>query len=178
MPWGLKRYYGTGSLHFITWSCYRRKPLLGNPARRDLLLTVLELMRVRYRFAVIGYVVMPEHVHLLISESWIGDPSKVIQAVKLSVSRRLAIAGECSGRFWQSRFYDFNLWGQQKEVEKLKYMHRNPGSPASPLLACWGGSRWCADWWRARRIGGGVATAPMPTERRDWFRSTIGLGGR
>jgi hypothetical protein len=60
MPWGLKRYYGTGSLHFITWSCYRRKPLLGNPARRDLLLTVLDRMRVRYRFAVIGYVVMPE----------------------------------------------------------------------------------------------------------------------
>jgi putative transposase len=136
MPWGLKRYYGTGSLHFITWSCYRRKPLLGNPARRDLVLTVLELMRVRYRFAVIGYVVMPEHVHLLISEplisepmiseAWIGDPSKIIQAVKLSVSRRLAIGGEFSGRFWQSRFYDFNLWGQQKEVEKLKYMHRNP----------------------------------------------------
>ena len=97
MPWGLKRYYGTGSLHFITWSCYRRKPLLGTPARRDLLLTLLERMRVRYRFAVIGYVVMPEHVHLSISEPLIGDPSKIIQAVKLSVSRRLAIAGEFSG---------------------------------------------------------------------------------
>ena len=136
MPWGLKRYYGTGSLHFITWSCYRRKPLLSTPARRDLVLAVLELMRVRYRFAVIGYVVMPEHVHLLISEPLIsepligepsiGDPSKIIQAVKLSVSRRLAFGGEFSGRFWQRRFYDFNLWGQQKEVEKLKYMHRNP----------------------------------------------------
>ena len=57
MPWGLKRYYGTGSLHFITWSCYRRKPLPGNPERRDLVLTVLELMRVRYHFAVIDYVV-------------------------------------------------------------------------------------------------------------------------
>ena len=140
MPWGLKRYYGTGSLHFITWSCYRRRPLLGNPARRDLLLAVLELIRIRYRFVVIGYVVMPEHVHLLISEPFIselttGDPSKIVQAVKLSVSRRLAIGGEFSGRFWQSRFYDFNLWGQRKEVEKLKYMHRNPvvrGLVASP----------------------------------------------
>ena len=91
-------HYGTGSLHFITWSCYRRKPLLGNPARRDLVLAVLERMRVRYRSAVIGYVVMPEHVHLLISEPMIsepmigepmiGDPSKIIQAVKLRVSRR------------------------------------------------------------------------------------------
>jgi len=69
---------------------------------------------------------MPEHVHLLISEPLIGDPSKIVQAVKLSVSRRLAIADEFSGRFWQSRFYDFNLWGQLKEFEKLKYMHRNP----------------------------------------------------
>jgi putative transposase len=103
MPWGLKRYYGTGDLHFITWSCYRRRPLLDNPARRDLLLAALELMRVRYRFAVIGYVVMPEHVHLLISEPLIGDPSKIVQAVKLSVFRRLAISGEFSGRFWQSR---------------------------------------------------------------------------
>jgi putative transposase len=135
MPRGLKRYYGTGSLHFITWSCYRCKPLLANLVRRDLVLDVLELMRIRYRFAVIGCVVMPEHVHLLISEPLIGDPSKIVQAVKLSVSRRLAIAVEFSGRFWQSRFYDFNLWGQQKEVEKLKYMHLNPvvrGLVASP----------------------------------------------
>jgi putative transposase len=135
MPWGLKRYYGTGALHFITWSCYQRTRLLGSSARRDLVLAVLELMRVRYRFAVIGYVVMPEHVHLLISEPLIGDPSKIIQAVKLSVSRRLAIGGEFCGRFWQSRFYDFNLWSQQKEIEKLKYMHRNPvvrGLVASP----------------------------------------------
>src|SRR5271154_4930162 len=102
MPWGLKRYSRPGSLHFIPSFCYRRKPLLGNPARRDLVLTVLELMRVRYRFAVSGYVVMPEHVHLLISEPLIGDPSKIIQAVKLSVSRRLAIGDKFSGRFWQS----------------------------------------------------------------------------
>jgi putative transposase len=163
MPWGLKRYYGTGSLHFITWSCYRRKPLLDNPARRDLLLAVLELMRVRYRFAVIGYVVMPDHVHLLISEPLIGDPSKIVQAVKLSVSRRLAISGEFFGRLWQSRFYDFNLWSQQKEVEKLKYMHRNPvvrGLVESP-----------EDWrWSS--------SDTMNTEKRDWFGSTTGLGGR
>ncbi len=135
MPRGLKRYYGTGEMHFITWSCYRRQPLLDPTARKDLLLTVLELMRERYGFAVIGYVVMPEHVHLLISEPLIGNPSKVIQAVKLGVSRRLAMKGDFSGQFWQRRFYDFNLWSQQKEVEKLKHTHRNPvvrGLVASP----------------------------------------------
>jgi len=128
MPWGLKRYYGTGSLHFITWSCYRRRPLLVTPARRDLLLTVLEKMRERYRFAVIGYVVMPEHVHLLVSEPQIANPSTVVQAAKLGFARLALsdIESEPPHRLWQSRFYDFNLWSQRKEIEKLKYMHRNP----------------------------------------------------
>lgn len=29
-------------------------------------------------------------------------------------------------RFWQRRFYDFNVWSVSKRVEKLKYIHRNP----------------------------------------------------
>ena len=79
-------------------------------------------MRERYRFGVVGYVVMPEHVHILISEPQIGDPSTVVQAVKLGFTQRW----RATGRFWQRRFYDFNVWSQRKEVEKLKYMHRNP----------------------------------------------------
>ncbi len=59
MPWGLKRYYGNGDLHFITFSCYQRLPLLGSPRRRDLFLEVLEAARQSYRFVVVGYVVMP-----------------------------------------------------------------------------------------------------------------------
>jgi putative transposase len=130
MPWGLKRYHGGGGLHFITWSCYGRQPLLAAPAQRDLFLTVLEQMRQKYRFAVVGHVVMPEHVHLLISEPQIADPSTVVQAVKLAFSRR-SIArdagySDSSHHIWQRRFYDFNLWSQRKEIEKLKYMHRNP----------------------------------------------------
>ena len=58
----LKRYYGAGDLHFITCSCYGRQPLLGTPCRRDLFLTVLEQVRRRYQFVVVGYVVMPEHI--------------------------------------------------------------------------------------------------------------------
>ncbi|HEY1677748.1 MAG TPA: transposase [Candidatus Sulfotelmatobacter sp.] len=139
MPWGLKRYYGTGALHFITCSCYQRAQLLNTPERRDLLLKVIEQMRVRYRFAVVGYVVMPEHVHLLISEPQIANPSTVIQAIKLGFVRRYSqvrvphfspVLGEVgiltSHHFWMKRFYDFNVWSQQKESEKLHYMHQNP----------------------------------------------------
>ena len=89
MPTKLHRYYGAGYLHFITTSCYRRRPLLGTPQSRDLFLDVMEQVRRRYRFVVVGYVVMPEHVHLLFSEPERGDPSIVMKVLKQSFARRL-----------------------------------------------------------------------------------------
>jgi len=65
MPSGLHRTYGAHHLHFITNSCYQRRPLLNTPRARDCFLSVLEQTRKGYRFVVVGYVVMPEHIHLL-----------------------------------------------------------------------------------------------------------------
>jgi putative transposase len=137
MPSGLRGYYGAGDLHFITCSCYQRQPLLGTSQRRDLFLRVLERVRRRYRFVVIGYVVMPEHVHLLLSEPQRGTPSTVMQALKLGFARRVlagmrrhgaqaSLRKERLPHIWQARFYDFNVWSERKRVEKLRYMHRNP----------------------------------------------------
>ncbi len=135
MPDGLKRYYGTGHLHFITCSCYDRKPLLDTAPHRDLFLNILEQVRQRYRFVVLGYVVMPEHFHLLMSEPQEGDPSKAMQIVKQVYAQRIlqrmprgegTLAPAGPRHVWQPRFYDFNVWTEHKRVEKLRYMHRNP----------------------------------------------------
>ena len=77
MTKGLVRYYGTGHLHFITCSCYRRQPQLHTARRRDLFLRILEQTRRKYRFVVHGYVVMPEHFHLLITEPERGHPARL-----------------------------------------------------------------------------------------------------
>jgi putative transposase len=89
MPTGLKRFYGAGYLHFITSSCYQRQPLLNSAVRRDLFLQVLEQVRQDYRFVVVGYVIMPEHFHLLISEPDKGDPSVVMQVLKQNFAKRV-----------------------------------------------------------------------------------------
>jgi putative transposase len=82
MPTRLKRLYGLGHLHFITFSCYRRQPLLEEQRARDFFVDSLAKMRVRYGFKLVGYVVMPEHVHLLISEPSVGNPSIMLMALK------------------------------------------------------------------------------------------------
>jgi putative transposase len=64
----VKQFQREGDDHFITFSCYRREPYLAAAASKDIFLDSLELTRKRHNFEVLGYVVMPEHVHLLISE--------------------------------------------------------------------------------------------------------------
>jgi REP element-mobilizing transposase RayT len=59
-----ERFHGGNDLHFLTFSCYQRRPLFDVAARYDLFLKILERVRRRYRLVVVGYVVMPEHISL------------------------------------------------------------------------------------------------------------------
>ena len=121
-------------------------------------------MRLRYDFFISGYVVMPEHVHLLLSEPKKAVLGKAIQALKLSVSVQ-SEERPC----WLTRYYDFNLYSEHKFIEKLRYLHRNPvtrGLVTEPAL--WVGSSFLhystgklgtveveSQWTAARRKGVG-----------------------
>jgi putative transposase len=85
----LKRFYGQGDLHFVTFSCYRRRPLLGTARSRDCFLKILDRVRSKRNFLLLGFVVMPEHIHLLVSEPAGSTPSIALQVLKQEVSRRL-----------------------------------------------------------------------------------------
>jgi putative transposase len=139
----LHRRYGLRHLHFIACSCYRRLPLFASARAKNLFVKILGEVRTRYGFALAAYVVMPNHIHLLIGEPTKGTPSTVMQDLKQRVSRhlrrksrrklsshQLALpfpqANDSLPQFWQPRFYDFNVWSQSKFVEKLQYMHMNP----------------------------------------------------
>jgi putative transposase len=75
--------------------------------------------RRRYGFFAVGYVVMPEHVHLLVSEPERDLLATAIQAMKQSVARRRVSTGE---HLWQPRYYDFNVWSEKKQIEQLRYI--------------------------------------------------------
>jgi len=160
MPKELIRYHHTGHFHFVTFSCFHRQPFLATPSSRDLFERSLETMRVRYDFVVAGYVLMPEHVHLLLSEPKKAALSKALQALKLSVAVQ-----STQRPFWQARYYDFNVFASDKRVEKLRYMHRNPvkrGLVSEPAEWAWSSFRHYAtgeqravevesDWTAAKR---------------------------
>jgi putative transposase len=124
--------------------------LPGTAAARNLFEAALERIRQRYVLVVAGYVVMPEHVHLLVSEPREANLERAIQALKLSVARR-----RVERPFWQARYYDFNVRSCEKVGEKLRYMHRNPvvrGVVESPEQ--WAGSSYRSLRQRQTRHGG------------------------
>src|ERR1700691_3078203 len=152
MPWGLQRFQQTGHSHFVTFSCYHRQPLFtADPAKR-IFERALERGRHSFGLCVYAYVVMPEHVHLLVSDPERGLLADALKSLKQGVSRRLVgevgapfkpalgmggsdgapfkpgvgLSGDSPHHFWQKRYYDFNVRNYRQFVEKLSYIHQNP----------------------------------------------------
>ena len=147
MPRRLQRDYGRSDLHFITFSCYRHLPALADPGHRTVFVRALEKLRPRYGFSLVGCVVMPEHIHLLLSAPKLKTPSTVIQVLQQTVSRQVlqslrsarpgspphrllapltVSSPSARAHLWQRRFYDLNVWSEKKKWEKLESMHLNP----------------------------------------------------
>jgi len=132
MPAGLKRYQKVESLHFITFSCYRRLPFLSDSSSKATVEKILEQTRARHNACIHAYVLMPEHVHLLMNEPPAILVSQFVKALKQETSKILK--GD-RNNFWLPRYYDRNLRGEQERIETLRYIHRNPvarGLTASP----------------------------------------------
>jgi putative transposase len=172
----LVRYQQCGCFHFVTFRCYRREALLSRATAYAVFARELEAVRVRYGFVVAGYVLMPEHVHLLVGEPRRSSLSVALQVLKQQTSRKLKEPGAI--RFWQRRYYDFNVWSQDKRIEKLRYMHRNPvnrGLVENPEDWPWSSFRHYAtgkagaveieSQWTAFRRGNQLAGGPVIDRR-------------
>ena len=123
MPSGLKRFQKAESLHFITFSCFHRLPLLESPETKNTVEAVLEVTRARHQARIYAYVLMPEHIHLLINEPPSILVAQFLKAFKQITSRKLRGPRE---KFWQERYFDSNIHGEDARSEVIRYIHRNP----------------------------------------------------
>ena len=141
VPCNLHRFHESRQSHFLTFSCHHRQPYLDSPTIYDLFLRCLEDIRRQFALRIYGYVAMPEHVHLLVSEPEHDTLADAIRCLKLSFSKRLynlvpqvPRAGFASSpgtimrpeTFWQKRYYDRNVRDEHEFTVKLRYLHRNP----------------------------------------------------
>jgi putative transposase len=123
MPYGLQRFQQAESLHFLTFSCYHRLPYLTEPHSKSFVETVLEQTRARHQARIYAYVLMPEHVHLLINEPPNILLAQLLKSFKQQTSRHLKRDRK---QFWQTRYFDRNTRGEDARAEVIHYIHQNP----------------------------------------------------
>lgn len=159
-----KIYDREGHIHFVTFSCYKRRRLLDHERAKRLVLGALTAQLRRLAGRCFGFVIMPNHVHAMLK---FPEPSDLSEAMKqwkrtssfrihqllqdeLTEYRRTTAADD---PVWQAKYYDFNVRTSQKAEEKLTYMHLNP--VRAKLVARAVDWRWSsARWYEAGRTFG------------------------
>jgi putative transposase len=123
MPWNLKRYQLERDTHLVTFSCHNRAPYITDDHTRTTIEQTFERARRRHNLRIYAYVLMPEHVHLLVGEPPATPLKAALQAMKQESSTKLKGSRK---HFWLPRYHDFNIFSAHKFAQKLKYIHRNP----------------------------------------------------
>ncbi|MEM1186486.1 MAG: transposase [Planctomycetota bacterium] len=129
----LRRYEIPGHARFLTFSTYRREPTLDEHGR-TVFADQLAWTRTRLGFRLFAWVVMPEHVHLLVMPDLPegADVARILSAIKRPVATSVRRLGRERGlatgdRFWQAGGgYDRNIFSEDELVEKIGYIHDNP----------------------------------------------------
>jgi len=126
----LKHYDDLGTARFVTFCCYRLQDYLSESVAINLLIRHLHEARIKHRFKLFGYVIMPEHVHLVMLPPDGTRLGLVIREIKSKMAREYFSAemSEISGTrvFWQKRCYDHNCRSEKSVLEKINYCHNNP----------------------------------------------------
>ncbi len=162
-----ERTYTPGHLQFITASTYRRAPLFLSDRFRRYFVQRLDEVRQEFKFLLLGWVLMPDHFHLLLLPQPAETTPVILKGLKEQTATRIlktlqenpqypwcrkmqtrlrlppTVHDESHCRLWQRRFYPFEICSDEKRQEKLNYMHNNPvkrGLVSSP--GDWPWSSW------------------------------------
>ena len=108
-----------GSVYFITTRLKERERVFTEPEAEIVKTTIFDLVS-RKEFELYAYVIMPDHLHILMKPSHNGI-SKAMQLVKGGSSRQIN-----KGYLWQQGFFDFTVLTEKKFKEKFNYIHYNP----------------------------------------------------
>ena len=126
MPKFREAVYGKGHLHLIACTCYQKQPKLAEEKHRDVFVRLLEELRVKFRFAVVGYVVMPDHFRLLMREPEIDTATNAVEMLQARYRRRYNSSARSDEQVWETRFSDTHIVGADAIAATLAAMHAEP----------------------------------------------------
>jgi putative transposase len=140
------RFHIDGHVYYITTVVYGRLPVFTRPSFIIPLYDSLNFYRHKQEFKLLGYVIMPDHVHLILWPFGPATVSEIMRDYKKFTSTRIIRQAEVEGieawivvfrrvgretkrsthKVWQDSYWDVNIYTERFLRQKLNYLHRNP----------------------------------------------------
>ncbi len=126
-----------GHAHYVTFTCYKHRRLLDNQRAKRIVIAILNDQLKKQDGKCAGFVIMPDHVHVIV---WFKETNQLSHFMKQWKQRSsVQIKKNLKNHFkkyqsmfdtgepiWQRRYFSFNLYSPGKIREKIDYMHDNP----------------------------------------------------
>lgn len=123
-----RRYYVPNSIVFITQVVQGRAPVFRNESHLELLRSTLHTVKKLRPFTMLGYVFLPDHLHLLLKPAGTTTFSQIMHSLKPNFTKAykqaIGVAGNMT--FWQKRFWDHIIRDEMDFQRHLDYIHYNP----------------------------------------------------
>ncbi|MCX6640789.1 MAG: transposase [bacterium] len=111
-----------GATYYVTFNILEGEIL---PEEQQMILEQIKMFHAK-SYILIAAIVMPDHVHILLTP-YKGFPlSRIMKGLKGTTARLLNIRRGTSGSFWQTESYDRIIRDVDELEEKLNYMYNNP----------------------------------------------------
>ena len=122
----ITRYHEPNTPYFITTVTDKRKKVFTDKLACELLINVLTYNKFYCDYSVYGFVIMPDHLHLILQPHGTMEISQIIKKNKANFTRYYNKMNNSKGTIWQPGFYDRGLKGMKSVKETLEYIHNNP----------------------------------------------------
>jgi putative transposase len=116
----------SGKALFITFNVHEKKPLFRNPKACSFFLHTLRYYKPQLKFQLLGYVVMEDHIHLLLRTSPDASVSPIIQKIKGAFGRKWKMMSQWKGPVWQKSFFNSILHDDFSLRQWLEHIHNHP----------------------------------------------------
>jgi len=126
MPKSREPVYGKGHLHLITCTCFQKQPKLGEEKHRRIFARLLEEVRVKFRFAIVAYVVMPDHFRLLMREPEVDTCANAMEVLQARYRRRYNSSARLDEQVWERRSSDTHIVGAEAVAAAIASLHQEP----------------------------------------------------
>jgi len=157
--------YGKGHLHLVTCGCLLKQPKLGMEKHRNVFVRLLEELRGKFRFGVVGYVVMPDHFRLLMAEPAVDTAANSVEMLRQRYQRRYNNSARTTEQVWESRYSDLHVFGAERTAAQLDLMHQEPVKTGLVDNA--------TDWeWSSARSYAGLPEGVVTVERATLSQGT------